>query len=52
MRSLRYAALVLASAVAWTVVPGSGTGVFAGFEGSGGYRAEPHSTTWNWRLEG
>lgn len=38
--------------VAWTVVPGSGTGVFAGFEGSGGYRAEPHATSWTWRLEG
>ena len=38
--------------VTWTVVPGSGTGAFKGFEGSGGYRAEAHSTTWNWRLDG
>ena len=37
--------------VAWTVVPGSGTGAFAGFEGSGGYHAEPHATTWDWRLD-
>lgn len=38
--------------VTWTVVAGSGTGAFKGFEGSGGYRAEANSTTWNWRLDG
>lgn len=35
----------------WTVVPGSGTGALAGFEGSGGYHAPPQSTSWTWRLD-
>lgn len=35
----------------WTVVPGSGTGALAGFEGSGGYHAPPQSTSWSWRLD-
>ena len=34
----------------WTVVPGSGTGALAGFEGSGGFHAPAQSTSWTWQL--
>jgi hypothetical protein len=35
--------------IAWTVVPGSGTGALAGVTG-GGYTAGPHAKEWTWRL--
>ena len=37
--------------VAWTVVPGTGTGEFAGLGGTGGFTAGPHVKEWAWRLD-
>lgn len=37
--------------VAWTVVPGTGTGAFAGLGGTGGFTAGPHVKEWAWRLD-
>jgi hypothetical protein len=37
--------------VAWSVVPGSGTGALAGLTGTGGFSAPPEGKEWTWRLE-
>jgi Protein of unknown function (DUF3224) len=37
--------------VAWTVVPGTGSGEFAGLGGTGGFTAGPHVKEWAWRLD-
>ena len=37
--------------VAWTVVPGTGSGAFAGLGGTGGFTAGPHVEEWTWRLD-